>query len=600
VGRFLNSIYFKLILAGSLAILPAGGLILYHDYQRLNRLLDQQLQEQFRFLGTEILSAVQLPNSMNEPFDREAHRVLAGFNSASGAAQMVQAGLYKRTDEEGVYRLAQTVQLDKSASIGILATNVFKSDEFHVMRQVDRTRAFYAIPVPSARSPDYVLMLQSKDETRAAYLMSAVLRNALFWSLTFVALLIFIGFVIHSEVRIPMRHLLNALNQRRKTALDPSDFGEFGDLVLSLEEIRHRADPSAGEQFVDPDTEFPTEAAAQKLFEDAVQAKDETFAVFLKVNYAKEYVKQFGRANRPMIKKIAAESLQAALPQTAPRAVTEDFYFICALAPGEFKASVERAQRKFNEDILRLYELGQGKHVAIQTLSAFAVSGHAPSMEDFGRALEFVEAQWEAAVDPRRGGWAILNADGQLEGKSGPLAISPAAPKRPVSAAAPAAGPPGEDARAAAPGEPMDAALARKMFIVKLCRLAGVKPRLAAQVYSAGWHRPDLLLQTKIQDLSTRAGVGAEEASELIANLRKHPKEKLSYETEDYREVFITDVRMIRKIPREALARWFEAGYRRIEDLRRASPDELVGVDGTVSREDIDSVLVGVRGAATR
>lgn len=614
----MKSIYFKMVLAGCLAIVPAGILILYNDYQRLNRLLDQQLQEHFTQIGAELQTDLP-PAEMTARFDEKIRRILGRFNTVSAATRMVQAGLYDKTTEEGVYRLTQNIQVDQGAARALLATNVFKAADFSSFRQVAPLRYAFTIPVPSSRSPEYIVFLQAVDETRPAYLRAAIIRNGIFWGLTFLAMLVFVAFVIHSEVKIPMKHLRNALSKKRKAALDPDDFGEFAELVRTLEEHRVSQEESSGDHVIDPDTGYHTELAAQKIYADARNMRQPHLIVFFKINYAEEYIKAFGRANRGAIKKLVVDALDAGLPKTAPRAVTDDFFFISGLDPKEFKKVVERCQHHFNEVILHLYELGQGKQTPIQTLSAFAIPNHDPAPDTFARAIELIQSNWDAATDPHRGGWAILNEDGLIETSSGarplPLSTRSAHEVPPASHAEPPKKPHLEKSQsgdiiglAAAPDsaggdretEDMDPALARKMFIVKLCRVTGVKPRLAAQVFSAGWKRPDLLLQTKIQELSAKAGVEAQEASELIANLRKVPKEKLAYEKDDYKEVFLTDVRMIRKIPRESLARWFEAGYRRIEDLRTASPDDLIKLDGTVPKEDIESVLAGIRGSAAR
>lgn len=604
MSRASNSIYLKMLLAGILAIVPAGSLILYNDYQRLNRLMDQQLSEHFLQMGSHFLSDLELPNDLNEPFDAESKRILSKFNAASGAARMIQSSLYKRVEGDVVYRLAQNVQLDKVSATALLSTNVFKSEDFLKLRRIDPVRYTFAVPMPSARSPEYVLLLQAMDKNRPAYLQSAVIRNGLFWGLTFIAILLFVAFVVHSEVKIPMKHLRTAFTQKRKAALDPDDFGEFADLVQALEEYRHSHDSGAADQFLDPDTGFPTEVAAQKIFDDARLARDENYVVFFKVNYAADYVKLFGRANRSLVKKITAESLEAGLPKNAPRAVTEEYFFISGLGPKEFKLAVERCQHHFNEAILRLYELGQGKQIPIQTLSAFAISNHSSGIESFSGALEIVQTRWTDAIDPHRGGWAVLDEDGRMECSKaeGQAAAAPKASHIETTTKGDVIGlkPAPEKSPVTASSEQMDPGLARKMFIVKLCRLSGIKPRLAAQVYSAGWQRPDLLLQTKIQELSERAGLEAQEASDLIANLRKFPKEKLAYESDDYKEVFFTDVRMIRKISRDSLSRWYDAGFRRVEDLRAASMDDLIRLDETVPKEDIESLLSGVRGTGAK
>lgn len=606
MGHFLNSIYFKILLAACLAILPAGSLILYQDYHRLNRLLDQQLQEHFRQVGAQFFPEDPQVDSRTR-FEDQARRILDRFNASSAAIRMVQSCHYVKTTEEGVYRLAENVPIDKGASMAMLATNVFKDDDYLNMRKIDNGRYAFMVPFPSGRSPEQVVVLQALDETRAAYLQKAVLRTALFWSLTFLALLLFIAFVIHSEIKIPLKHLKTALTKKRKAALDPADFGEYADLVQIIEEIRSSQTESGADRFIDPDTGFHTELAAQKIYADLRKSTQSSTVIFFKVNFADDYVKSFGRANRAAIKKLAAEALDAGLPKSAPRAVTDDYFFISGIDSKEFKKIVERCQNHFNEAVLQLYELGQGKQVPIQTLSAIGLPNANPAPETFAAALELTQANWESATNPRRGGWALLMEDGILETSVGDRkallrpADRPAAP----SVAAPAV-PPGEHLQKSSTGdivglspadEPMDPAFARKMFIVKLCRLAGIKPRMAAQVYSAGWQKPDLLLQTKIQELSSRSGIEAEDASALIASLRKVPKEKLAYEPDDYREVFITDIRMIRKIPRESLAKWFDAGYRRLEDLRKATADDLITVEPTVSREDIEAVLASIRDA---
>ncbi len=622
----MRAVYAKLVILGLLIIGPAASAIIYNDYQRLNRLLDQQLTENIKIVSAQIHDSLPLADDVHERFEGECRRAATSYNQLTGSGRIVQAGLYKRSEQAEGYRLVQTVSIDRQSSSALISVADFGGNALGRLRRIDQSRYTCAVALTPGRSAEYVLFFQAVDDSRAAFLHQAIFRKTIFWSIAFASLLVFIAvFILKSEFSLPMSHLIRVISGNRKTAIDPGDFGALADVARAIEDIRRAEENTADDPFIDSTTGWGTEDTAKKIFEDIRQLKEECYATLFSVNFAAEYVRAFGRANQGLIKKLTAQALDATLPKSAPKSLPgEDYLFLSRLSPQEFQTISTRALRTFNESILTLYELGQGKQVPIQTLSIFAISNRATEVETIGQAVDRYRRQWSVAIEERRGGWAILDAGGNIENSAGQTKpadsfaiIETAATAYQAEESAESGGEPSRAAagHAAAPVPPaaapvqvnrelaedaMDPVLARKMFIVKLCRLSGIKPRLAAQMYSAGWRKPDVLLQTKIHELTERAGIESHEAADMIANLRKVPKEKFSYADEDYRDVFVTDVRMIRKIPRESLDRWFVAGFRRVEDLKRATAQELAKLDAGVPAEDIDAVLAGIRGSAAK
>ncbi len=589
-----RSFYFKLFVAGLMVLAPAGAFSVYTNYQRLEGLLDQQLIESFKSVGSQILDPLANPVDLHSRFATVAEQTLDRQSDASPSIEFVQAALYRRGDRTGDWQMAFSVQMDKLSALPFLPANSFREQEFHSLRRLDQRRFTYIFPA-TPKSPEYLLLIQANDESRQDYLTQTMIRDSLFWLIAGAALLAFIGFLHHAEIRIPLRDLTLSISQNRKAGLDPEDFGDLADLVRAIEELRG-GDDNASKDMVDAATGWPDESVSARMYEMAKKTREEQMVVFFHANFSRDYIHAFGRANRGVIKKMATAAIDAAMGKNCPKAITEDLYFVVVARPADIGTGFEKARKTFNEQILTLYELGQGRQVPIQTLSAVAVSTEYEETPNFSRALELVERIWPSIGDPKRGGYAVINAEGRIEGPDMAQPISVAD----VPAAARSAATPARPAKSDSAADTLEPALARKMFIVKLCRLGGIKPRLAAQVYSAGWHRPDLLLQTKIQELSAKAGIEAKEASDLIAAIRKLPKDKLAYDTDDYREVFVTDVRMIRKIPRESIARWFDAGYRRLEDLRNVKADDLIKLDSTIPKQDIEEVLTNIRASASR
>lgn len=601
-----GSIYFKLVLVGLVGFLPAAFWILKIENDRLNHLLDRQLKTQLEQLSIQIASSSASPVEVSLRFQADVPPILERFNRLEDSVRITQAGLYEKSSDKPEFQLTQHQQIDNKLPVPFKTNIGIKSADFLKLRRIGPDHFRFMFPIPSAGFQEKILVLSALSEGRQAYVHDALTQQGLYLAALFCLILALMGLLIRSEIKVPLGDLVSSFSSKRKSALDPDSFGELSELVQTLDDFRHGCEESRSSA-VAPDArmDLAGDTAAQKIYESARAASEETYAVFFKVNFAKEYIKAFGRANRGVIKKISAGVIRSVLSKPDSLAYTEDFFFVSVLKPKEFRPVLARAQKIFNEKILCLYELGQGKQVNIQTLSAFAISSHAPSVDTYTEALDLVLDQWPSRIDRPRGGWAILDGDGQIQQSERPAEM-PEPPQKSagafLSSAAvnPSEGGPEPANAASKSGESdMDPVLARKMFIVKLCRLAGVKPRLAAQVYSAGWHRPDLLLQTKIQEISSKAGVDPQEASDLIGSLRKIPPEKLAYSREDYREVFVTDVRMIRKIPKETLFRWFDAGFGRVEDLRKAKSDDLLKLDEAVSKEDIEAVLAAVQSVAS-
>ncbi|MBI4178181.1 GGDEF domain-containing protein [bacterium] len=438
--------------------------------------------------------------------------------------------------------------------------------------------ALHWIPLPSIETPRQLLAVTTQDAMLSTLLQD---RLIVFWLAAvplFVLFYMAICGAVFWTIKKPLRRLEGLLLSETEPieSAAPEEFGDLGDLVDALRiRLRRIETHVARAQSVDPVTGLMSGDRARAAYEEARQATGENLAVFYRANFAKEYVKTFGREYRAAIIRAVAQSLVESLPRSATVYALQDHFFLAFLTEESFQQSYARVQSSFAQKIRPLYQKGQSPKSPRLTVSAAAVSNKSAGYLELSGMLQKLHDEWDSLVNRAAGGWAMMNEDDQwVKGTADSLegATEEIIPEEPESL--------------------KDPAFARKAFIVKLAFMFKFEPKKAAKLFTMGFTRLYTLLdegaleKIKIYGPEAEAEVGA-----LIEKMRLIPRARLYFTESDFKQVFITDVRMVRKIPRDIAGKWFAAGYRRLEDLADSGVEELRAVDGSVDPADIAAVI---------
>lgn len=434
----------------------------------------------------------------------------------------------------------------------------------------------YWILIPNLESPDFMLAVTLKD-IRQKNLLGA--RGAGFWATSCAAFfLLYFGFglAIYWIIKKPVLRLQAALQTEQGSIeqLQPEEFGDLGDLVQALKTYvdRTRSFVATAEN-VDPVTGLMSGQTALSAYLDTHRVLDEIYVFFFRANFAKEYVKTFGRAFRDKILKITGMAVASGIPSGVRLYAVQDHFLMTFMTDTVFQQSYPLIQKYFNKAIRPLYEKGENTQAAMMTISAVGISNKSGGYETFHDTLQKLHDDWDNLVNRQMGGWAIMDSDDQwVKGlpEEGAAAETEVVPEEPESL--------------------KDPVFARKVFIVKLAFMFQFDPQKASKLYKLGYTRLPALLEDGVADAVKKYGLEAD-VRQLADKMRIIPKKRLYYNESDFKQVFITDVRMIRKIPREIVGHWFAAGLRRLEDLADMAADDMLKIDGSAGREDVEAVI---------
>jgi len=436
----------------------------------------------------------------------------------------------------------------------------------------------YWIAIPSIDQPSSIVTLAIRDLKHRATLEE---KRMAFWGSVAIAFLIFfaaLSAAMFAIVRRPIGRLREALLSEKGEieVLAPDEFGEFGYLVEAIQtHVRRTRSFVATAENVDPITGLLSGQAALAAYLEAHQNADEVCVVFFRANSAKEYVKTFGRLFRDRILKITGSVVATGLPVGAKLFAVQDHFLMTFLTESAFQQCYSVIQKYFSRAIQPLFEKGEASKVPLLTLSAVGLSNKSAGFETFHETLQKLHEDWDKLVNKQNSGWAMMNSDDQWvkgipeEIEGGETEVIPEEPEA-----------------------LKDPVFARKVFIVKLAFMFKFDPQKASKLYKMGYTRLPALLDDGILEKVKKFGPdAAADIKGLIDRIRMVPKSRLYYNESDFKQVFVTDIRMIRKIPREILSRWFSAGFRSLEDLAYVGTDDLLKIDGTAARADVQAVI---------
>lgn len=587
-GGMFNSIYLLVFIAAFLIFLPVafwlnGG----QDEMFMSERRNLEKQAALNVLNGVRSSASLDPSLLLEDLKTAVRTV----NARQKDFQFLNAGMYAFVERTGADRSC-LFSLSGHHADNILdrppETIIATKEELLNFGRPGSPLSYWWIPIPFSESPEHLLLVTTRD-IRLKDLIGS--RGFEFWAvagLVFILLYVAIAFVIYAVIKKPLLKLQSILMSEEESLdkLEPEDFGDFGELVQALKAHVDRMRSSvATAANVDPVTGLMSGQMALSAYLDIHKNADEVFAIFLRANFAKEYVKTCGRAFRDRILKLLGSSVATALPSGARLFAVQDHFMMTFLTEPAFHQCYPAIQKYFNRAIRPLYEKGEGDRTQVMTVSAVGISNKSIGFEVFHDLLQKLHDDWGSLVNRQMGGWAIMNSDDQW-----------------------VKGLPEEDAAGGAEPEPVpeepeslkDPAFARKVFIVKLAFMFQFDPKKAAKLYKLGFTRLPAILQDGVLDSIRKFGAEAEaDVKQLIEKMRLVPKHRLYYNETDFKQVFITDVRMIRKIPRDIAGRWFEAGFRRLEDLADMAPEDILKIDGAAGDEDVRAVVAQAKAFVT-
>lgn len=444
-------------------------------------------------------------------------------------------------------------------------------------------RSLYWIPLPTAANPQRIFLATVRDDRKQIRLDQ---ERLIFWLSAAAFFLLFYAVLctaVYGLIKRPIRRLEKSLSGRGDPveSLDPEDFGELGEFVDSLKSYMNQARSFiTTAENVDPVTGLLSGEAAGAAYLAGHQNPNEIYAVFYRSNFAKEYVKSHGRQFRDRIFKLTGAAVASNLPSGSVLYALQDHFLMALMTEDAFQQGYPRIQQAFNRSVRSLPQNTAGGESQVMTLSAVGVSNKSIGYEVFHDVLQKLHDEWNKMVDREMAGWALMNADDQWV-KGSPEEME------------------GGGEADIVPEEPAalkDPEFARKVFIVKLAFMFQFDPKKAAKLYKVGVTRLTRFLDDDVIDTVKQLGEGAQtEVKDLIERIRLVPKGRLYYTDSDFKLVFITDVRMIRKIPRAAVGHWFAAGFRQLDDLADTDPEDLLKIDPTAERSDVDAVIQHAR-----
>lgn len=501
-------------------------------------------------------------------------------NAVQKEFQFLNAAVYERlqTAENGdvTFRLSEKY-FDNILNAPPDLIHVSKDELAAPGRFGDLVSQFW-IRVPDSAGPAHLIVVGFRDLNQQQILGSG--RTA-FWigaAMIFVVFYTALGTALYWIVKKPLNRLQSALlsKEDRIEQLSPEEFGDLGDLVSALQTYvdRTRSFVATAEN-VDPVTGLMSGQTAVTAYLESHRRPDEVYAVFFRANFAKEYVKAFGRANRDRILKIAGSAVALGLPPGARLYAVQDHFFMTFLTGDAFRRCYASIQANFNKSIRALYDPAAGKDAPVMTLSAAGISNKSGGYETFHETMQKLHDHWESLVNKPLGGWALMDADdqwvkGDTQEEGAASAEEEIVPEEPESL--------------------KDPGFARKVFIVKLAFMFQFDPKKSAKLYQLGYTRLPALLAEEVPDAVKKYGLDGE-VRVLAEKMRLVPKRRLYFTESDFKQVFVTDVRMIRKIPREVAGRWFAAGFRRVDDLADLTPEDLLAIDRTAALEDVRAIV---------
>ncbi len=574
-----NSVYFLSFLACFLVCLPFA-IWLNGEKGGLYRVERKNFEQE---------TAMQLLNRVQAASAGDPARLTGKLRDAAQSPELSENGF--KFLSGAVYRFVENITSEQSYSFeldGSYAPNLFDQppkdikitkEEYKRSSRPGDVTSQYWIPVTSGNSSSRMVMISLRDMDLQGFVSARRAMFALMSLMVFSLFYCLIAAAIYVSVKKPMSRLQKALEEGGETidSLSPDEFGDFGNVVDALHRYADRVRSSvAAAENVDPVTGLTSGQAALNAYVSAHERGDEIFAIFIRANFAKEYVKSFGRAYRDQILKLTAGAATVGLPPRMPLFAVQDHFFMGFLTEPAFQKSYPLIQKYFKKAVHPLFQKDESGKTPMLTLSAVGMSNRSAGYEIFHDVLQKLHDDWDKLVDRQAGGWALLNSDDEwIKGASEDMG--------------------GEAEDDIAPEEPealKDPAFERKVFIVKLAFMFNFDPRKAVKLHKLGFTRLPSFLDDGALDIVKKYGPEAEnDVKQLIDKMRLIPKSRLYFTESDFKQVFITDVRIVRKIPREVVGRWFAAGLRRLEDLADMEADDLLKIDATANREDVEAVI---------
>lgn len=570
-----SSIYFLTFITSFLCAVAVGLWTTYHD----NASFVQERRNLEKQEAISLLKTIKMHWSHNlDETHSELQKAMALANYRQQEFEFQNGGIYRSAQIMPTGTTFDVVRKYPESGL-FLAPDVLTLTSTDISRGGRSSKATtqYWTATGDARSSDLLILVTVQDGRLKSLLQARTLHSWLNLGGIYVLFYIIAAIMIRWIILRPMSRLENMLSDEQidpAVAVRPEDFGDFSDLAQAISACvkRVRAAATASRE-VDPITGFLSGQAAVREYLAVRHQPQEIFACFFRANFAKEFVKKHGLMFRDRILTCVSESLTEGLPPGRTAYAVPGHLLMVFLPSDEFTSCYSSVQFGFRQRSARIY----GKHPPDRplTLSAICVSNKSMGYLSFDETLQQIHAEWNSRVDRAVGGWAMMDATDEWA-KGVPEDIE-------------------DDIIPENPEAMADPAFARKLFIIKLAFMFQFDPKKAAKLFQLGFRTIPSLLDEKSIDAVKKHGL-ATDLQELAGKMRLFPRKRLAYTEADFRQVFVTDVRFVRKIPSPIIQRWFQSGYRRIEDLGDAAAGELHKIDSTANITDIEAVVQHAHG----